>query len=76
MRIKKYLLDSFLVARVSRDHEAKMDRERCKSIVGGIQGNGAAGGMGRRETAVDESRKEAADRVRQWSIVLSNYVVR
>ena len=34
-----------------------MDRERCKSIVGGIQGNGAAGGMGRRETAVDESRR-------------------
>ena len=53
-----------------------MDRERCKSIAGGVQGNGAAGGMGRRETAVDESRKEAADRVRQWSIVLSNYVVR
>ena len=39
-------------------------RKRHASIMGGVQGNGE--GNSRREDAVDESRKEMADRVARF----------
>ena len=53
---------SFSVARVSHD-ETKLNRESRRSVTSGFQGNGEGGDSGRMETAVDESRKEMADRV-------------
>ena len=61
-----YLFVSFSVGRVSHDDEAKLNRVRRRSVTGGIQGNGEGKGSGRRETAVDESSKETADRVAKW----------
>ena len=58
-----FFLASFSVARVSHVYEAKLNRVRRRSVAGGIQGNGEGGGSGRRESVVDESRKETADRV-------------
>ena len=52
-----YLLASFSVARVSHDKEAKLSRQRNRSVMGGIQGNGKGGGSGHGEIAVDDSRK-------------------
>ena len=52
-----YLIASFSVARVSHDKEAKLSRERNRSLMGGIQGNGRGGGSGHGEIAVDDSRK-------------------
>ena len=43
--------------------EVKLGRERRRSVMGGIQGNGAEGGSGRTETAADETRKETVDTV-------------
>ena len=60
-----YSFASFSVARVSHDDGAKLSKERRISVVGGIQGNGE-GGSGRRETAVDESRKETADGIARY----------
>ena len=48
----EYFFASFSVASVSHDDEAKLNRERRSSVTGGIQGNGEAGGSGRRESAV------------------------
>ena len=47
------------------EDEAHLSRQRRASVVGGVQGEGGRGGNGRssRETAVDKSRKEMADRV-------------
>ena len=58
------------------EDEARLSRQRRASAVGGTQGNGGRGGQqeernagggggnrSRRETAVEESRKETADRV-------------
>ena len=42
--------------------EATLSRNRHASATGGPQGNRKGGGHSRRETAVDESRKEMADR--------------
>ena len=61
-----YLFVSFSVGRVSHDDEAKLNRVRRRSVTGGIQGNGEGKGSGRRETAVDESRKETTDRVAKY----------
>ena len=49
----------FSVSRISHDDEAKLNRVGRMPVAGGIQGR--RGGSGRREVAVDESRKEAAD---------------
>ena len=46
--------------------EADMTRKRHASAVGGAQGNGKGGGYSRKETAVDESRKETVDRVARY----------
>ena len=46
--------------------EADMSRKRHASTVGGAQGNGKGGGYSPKETAVDESRKETADRVARY----------
>ena len=43
-----------------------MKRVHRRSVTGGIQGNGEGGGSGRREPAVDGSRKETADRVAKY----------
>ena len=44
-----------------------MSRNRHASATGGAQGNmKGGGGNSRRETAVDESRKEMADRVARY----------
>ena len=61
-RIDWFFLASFSVARVSHD-ETKLNRESRRSVTSGFQGNGEGGDSGRMETAVDESRKEMADRV-------------
>ena len=47
------------------EYEAQPGRQLRASAVGGAQGNGQRGGnrRSRRETAVDESRKETADKV-------------
>ena len=41
-------------------------RKRHASAAGGAQGSGKGGGNIRKETAVDESRKEAADRAARY----------
>ena len=46
--------------------EADMSRKRHASTVGGAQGNGKGGSYSPKETAVDESRKETADRVARY----------
>ena len=46
--------------------EADMSRKRHASAVGSAQGNGKGGGYSRKETAVDESRKETVDRVARY----------
>ena len=43
--------------------EATLSRNRHASATGGPQGNRKVGVYSRRETAVDESRKEMANRV-------------
>ena len=45
------------------ENEAKVSRKRHASVMGGVEGNGKERGKSRRETAVDESRKEMADKV-------------
>ena len=44
------------------ENEATLSRKRPASIMGGVQGNGEERGNFRRETAVDESRKDMARR--------------
>ena len=46
--------------------EADLRRKRHASAVGGTQGNGKGGGNSRKRTAVDERRKETADRVGRY----------
>ena len=46
--------------------EADASRKRHASSVGGAQGNGKGWGNSRKETAVDERRKETADRVARY----------
>ena len=46
--------------------EADMSGKRHASAVSGAQGNGRGGGYSRKETAVDESRKETADRIARY----------
>ena len=46
--------------------EATLSRTRHASVTGGAEGNRKGGGNSRRETAVDESRKEMADRVARY----------
>ena len=46
--------------------EGTLSRNRHASATGGPQGNRKVGGNSRRETAVDESRKEMADRVLRY----------
>ena len=49
--------------------EATLSRNRDASATGGPQGNRKRGwGNSRRETAVDESRKEMADRVARYQV--------
>ena len=45
-----------------QEKEAKLNRNRHASVVGGVQGKGEGRGKSRTETVVDKSRKEAADR--------------
>ena len=45
------------------ENEATLSRTRQASVTGGVQGNGEGRGNSRRETAVDERRKEMEDRV-------------
>ena len=47
----------------SDENEAGLTRKRHASVMGGVEGNGKERGKSRRETAVDESRKEMADKV-------------
>ena len=48
--------------------EADARRKRHASALGGAQGNGnGEGGNSSQETAVDESRKETADRVARYN---------
>ena len=54
------------VARVSHHNEAKLNRERRRSVTGGIPGNGEEGGSRLRETAGGKSRKETADRIAKY----------
>ena len=53
---------------MARSHEDKatLSRQRQASIMGGVQGNGERRRNSRRETAVDESRKEAEGRVARY----------
>ena len=46
--------------------EATLSRNRYASATGGAQGNRKGGGNIRRETAVEESREEMADRVPRY----------
>ena len=46
--------------------EAILSRNRHASTKGGLQGNKKGGGNSCRETAVDKSRKEMADRVASY----------
>ena len=46
--------------------EGTLSRNRHASATGGPQGNRKVGGNSRRETAVDEGRKEMADRVLRY----------
>ena len=48
------------------DNEATLSRNRHASATGCAQGNRKGGGNSRRETAVDESGKEMADRVARY----------
>ena len=48
------------------DSEALLSRHRNASATGGPHGNRKGRGDSRRETAVDESRKEMADRVARY----------
>jgi hypothetical protein len=48
------------------ENEATLSRIRHASVSGGARGNRKGGGNSRRETAVDESRKEMADRVARY----------
>ena len=70
-----YLLfiSSFSVARVSHDG-AQLNTECGISVTRGIRTAGiqVRGSSGRRETVVDESRKETADRVARYQ---TDYVV-
>ena len=43
------------------ENEATLSRKLLASVTGGVQGNGEGRGKCRRETKVDESRKEMAD---------------
>ena len=43
---------------VVQENEAKLSRKGHASVMCGVQGNGEGRGKSRRETAVDESRKE------------------
>ena len=45
---------------------ADAGRKRHASAVGGAQGNGKGGGNSRKETAVNKSRKQTADRVARF----------
>ena len=56
-----YIFASFSVARVSNDDEAKLSRERRRSVLGGIQGNGYGGGV----AVVGKQRLTKAGRRRQ-----------
>ena len=51
-----------------RKDEADASRKRHASAAGGAQGSGKGGGNIRKETAVDESRKEAADRAARYQV--------
>ena len=46
--------------------EAELSRQRHASVPGGAQGNGKGGGNSRKETAVEESRRETADRIARY----------
>lgn len=46
--------------------EAELSRQRHASVAGGAQGNGKGGGNSRKETAVEESRRETADRIARY----------
>lgn len=46
--------------------EADLSKQHHASVVGGAQGNGKGGGNSRKGSAVDESRKETADRVARY----------
>ena len=50
-------------ARASHEHDAKLKTMRRNSVTCGIQGNREGGVSGRTQAAVDENRKETADRV-------------
>ena len=58
-------LASFSVARVSHDDEAKLSTPQIRHGWH-LSERGLGGGSGRRETAVDGSRKETADRVAMY----------
>ena len=50
------------------EDETKSSRKRHASVTGGVQVNGEGGGNSRRETVVDESRKETADRLTRYQV--------
>ena len=58
-----YAFASFSFARGSHEDEAKLCRDRRRSVTGSLQGNGDGGSSGRGAAAVDESKDETADRV-------------